>query len=182
MKERILAKRLGKSCHVSPLRYKFKRLMQKYPAPHSDCVEDWLIDVANARGARIITRPDSELDEFIPPDVNTLYIEELIVGVCQLQCLDRPQMLRLAAQFISRGGVNLQRLFLLSEQERTEPVLKELARQALKVNKSHLIWKEIFARYKGAPELNDSLLHWTRLSEPVMTKGMLNASRWRLVK
>ncbi len=50
--------------------------MQKYPAPHSDRVDDWLIDVANARGARIIMRPDSKLDEFLPPDAGILFIEE----------------------------------------------------------------------------------------------------------
>ncbi len=182
MKEQILAKRLGKSWHASPLRYKFRRLQEKYPAPHSNCVEDWLIDVANARGVRIIMRPDSRLEEFTPPDINILSLEELIVGICQLQCLDRPQMLRLAAQFISRGVVDLKMLFLVAERERVEPILKELARQALKVDKTHRSWNEIHTRYKDTPPPRDTLLHWTRLAEPVLKKGMLNASHWRLVK
>jgi len=181
MESNILAKRLGLTSHLSPLRYKIKRLAEKYPAPHSSCVEDWLVDVGNARGARIVVRPCSELKHFIAPPRDTLSDEELIVSICQLQCLDRPQMIRLAAQLISRGEIEVKTLFLTARRERVEPVLKELANQALKVDAHHPVWKKIEDRYKNVKPLRDSLLHWTRLAEPVMRNGRVNASYWQLV-
>ncbi len=181
MKKGILAERLGLTYHVSPLRYKIKALSEKYPADHSDCIEDWLIDVSNSRGACIVFRPNNKIKKFNAPTVAQLTNEELIVSICQLQCLDYPQMIRLAAQLISRGEITLKSLFLIAERERVEPVLKELANQALKVDKNHSVWKKIHEKYKDVRPLKDSLLHWTRLAEPVMKDGMVNASHWRLV-
>ncbi len=102
-----LAHRLGKTTHVSSLRIKLKRIAKKYPLPDARCFEDWLLEVANARGARIVSRPNSALGKFVPPDGDLVSNEELITGICQLQCLDFPQMLRVAAQLISRGAFEL---------------------------------------------------------------------------
>ena len=181
MKEFILANRLGLTSHVSPLRYKIKALSEKYPSYKSNCIEDWLIDVGNARGARIVVRPVGGRKKFNAPTHAQLTDEEIIVSVCQLQCLDRPQMIRLAAQLISRGKIQLKSLFLIAKRERVEPILKELANQALKVDKTHHKWKRIHDQYRNVCPLKDSLLHWTRLAEPVMKNGMVNASHWRLV-
>ena len=107
--------------------------------------------------------------------------EELVVALCQLNSLDRPQILRLAAQMISRGGLNLELLRKAALRERAEPVLAELARQALKVQPDHRSWSAIRDLFPDQPALREPLLHWTRLAEPIMKKGKPNAAGWRLV-
>ncbi len=167
--------------HVSPLRFKLKRLAAQFPVQDANCLEDWLIDMANARGARIVQRAIQDKGTTILPAESLLTNEELIVGICQLQCLDRPQMLRLAAQLISRGVVQLSRLTYLAVQERTGSVLAELARQSLKVDSSHSGWRFLADAFQHEPPLKEPLLHWTRLAEPVMKDGRCNAEGWKLV-
>jgi hypothetical protein len=175
-----LADRLGMTVHVSVLRLKLEQLQADYPSPTASCVEDWLIDLANARGARIVMRPVAT-GPFAPPATDVLSNEELVVGICQLQCLDRPQMLRLAAQLISRGAVDLRCLCHLARQERVTRILADLARQALRVDPQHPAWQTLNETFGGEPRLRDTLLHWTRLAEPLMQNGRCNAAAWKLV-
>ena len=179
--ERTLAERLGMTRHVSPLRRRVERLALQWPAPDARCVEDWLVEVANARGARIVVRPGGPAPGFRPPDPGVLSNEELVVALCQPNCLDRPQILRLAAQLISRGAIYPAALRLTAARERAEPVLAELARQALKVDPQHAIWREIARNCRSSRPLREPILHWTRLAEPVMKNGRCNAASWRLV-
>jgi hypothetical protein len=180
-KKEILARRLGKTVSVSPLRFKLKRLAAQFPVAQAEGLEDWLIDLANARGARIVIRDiDGQHDAPLPND-QLVTSEELVVGLCQLQSLDRPQILRLAAQLISRGDVRFQRLKHLAEQERIGCILAELAIQALRVDPTHLLWRSIQEAFQHERPLKERLLHWTRLAEPVMQHGRCNAERWRLV-
>jgi len=176
-----LAHRMGKTTHVSPLRIKLKMMAEKYPLPDARCFEDWLLEVANARGARIVFRPNSAFGKFVPPDEDLVSNEELITGICQLQCLDFPQMLRLAAQLISRGAFEFRRMERLAEMERTESVLLELSNQALKVDPEHPSWTRIRRAFRHAGPLREPLLHWTRIAQPVMKNGRVNAERWELV-
>ncbi len=180
-KKNTLAHRLGKSTHVSPLRIKLTTMAEKHPLHNARCLEDWLVELANARGARIVVRPNSLLGEFIPPDPDSVSNEELITGICQLQCLDYPQMLRLASQLISRGAFEFERLRRLAEMERIEPVLLELSKQALKVDPEHPLWMKINSAFKHAGLLKEPLIHWTRIAEPVMKNGRCNAETWKLV-
>ncbi len=92
-----LAQRLGKTAHVSPLRLKLQQLSQRFPVEDGTCLEDWLIELANTRGARRVIRNSDRKIHCVFPDKELLSDEELVTGICQLQCLDRPQMLRLAA-------------------------------------------------------------------------------------
>jgi len=179
--EHVLAQRLGTTVHVSPLRIKLERLRIEFPSPSAACLEDWLVDVANERGARIVFRETRPADASVDVPHTRLVDEELIVAICQLQNLDRPQMLRLAAQLISRHAVNLKRLCHIAEQERAGIVLAELARQALKVDEEHTTWQAIAERFAHERPLRDTLLHWTRISEPVMKNGRCDAERWELV-
>jgi hypothetical protein len=181
LKSRILAQRLGKTVHISALRIKLQRLAAQFPAEGAECLEDWLIDLANARGARIVVRNTEAKSTFIAPDENLVTNAELVTGICQLQCLDRPQMLRLAAQFISRGAVNIKHLKRLAEQERIGPILAELSKQALKVDPEHHVWRMLHDAFQKERPLKGPLLHWTRLAEPVMQNGRCNAERWELV-
>lgn len=180
--EQTLAKRLGMTVHESPLRRKLLGLEQVFPSADAACLEDWLLDVANARGARIVIRRHGPGFQFQPPPLAQLSNEELVVAICQLQGLDRPQLLRLAAQLISRRAVAYAPLKLAAERERVEGVLMELARQALKVDPNHDLWGRL------ARELNDRrrlrrgpLLHWTRLAEPIPMASGCNAQGWRLI-
>ena len=138
------------------------------------------MDVANARGARVVTR-NPEPVGFAAPERGQLPDEELVVGICQLQCLDHPQMLRLAAQLISRETVDVHRLQLVARRERADRVLAELARQALRVDPTHRTWRALYDAFGSLPRLREPLLHWTRLAEPVMRNGRCNAETWRLV-
>ncbi len=69
----------------------------------------------------------------------------------------------------------------LAKMERTEPVLLELSKQALKVDPEHPSWVRIHRAFRHAGPLREPLLHWTRLAEPVMRHGRVNAERWELV-
>ena len=179
--ERTLGQRLGKTAHVSPLRFALSRLRERYPCAWARCTEDWLLATANARGACVVVPARPPDPDFIPPDQSELSNEDLVVAICQLQGLDRPQLLRLAAQFVSRRVVDVDRLRLVAERERVEPVLAELARQALKVDPEHPTWQTLHDVFRNVRPLTEPLLHWTRLAEPVMRNGRCNAEAWRLV-
>jgi len=176
-----LAARLGKTVHISPLQMKAERLRRRFPCESAECLEDWLVAVANARGARAVVLPRNPGPAFEAPPVADLTDEELVVSICQLQRLDRPQMLRLAAQLVSREAVAAGALLLIARRERVEPVLAELSRQALRVDPNHVLWRRIRAAFGGERELRAPLLHWTRLAEPVMRNRQCNAASWRLV-
>jgi hypothetical protein len=179
--EPILAERLGLSVHVSALRIKIGTLIERYPSPTSVCVEDWLLDVANRRGARIVFRDPPAPAGFRPPPENELSTEELVVAVCQLQGRDRPQLLRLAAQLISRGKLDLVALRRVATRERAGSVLKAMADEALKVAPGDSSWSFLGRVFALSPRPRDVVIHWTRLAEPVMTGGRVNAGSWRLV-
>ncbi len=177
-----LADRLGVTTHVSSLRYKLRSLQKKHPSKGAQCLEDWLIDVANARGANVISREcPQDAEPFTPPCEQELSNSELIVAICQPHCLDRPQMLRLAAQLVSRRAVDIQDLVRTARRERCGRILREMARQALKVDPRHEAWQEIERAFAHERELREPVIHWTRLAWPVMRNGRCNASEWRLV-
>jgi hypothetical protein len=183
-KEGTLASRLGVTTHVSPLRIKLRRVMETYPVADASTLEDWLLDLANARGVTVVSR---SLDKLGPPGTpfpgpDEVSNAELAVAICQAQSLDRPQWLRAAAQLIARGDIPLPELLLMARRERVERILAELARQSLKVDPDHAAWKAIDAAFGDLPPLRDSLVHWTRLAEPVMAPGKPNAARWELVR
>lgn len=180
MSEEItLAKRLGRTCHVSPLRMKLDRLWRQNRGS-TEVLEDWLVDVANSRGARIVTRK-SPANLVRHPDPSELTNEGLVVGLLLSQNRDRPQMLRLAAQLISRQAVNFGELAWLATCERTGFALAELARQACKVEPSHPLWRRIREKFAAEKPPKSPLIHFTRLAQPVMKNGRVNADKWVLV-
>ena len=176
-----LGARLGLTVHVSALRIRLESLMKRYPSVTAACMEDWLLDVANRRGARIVVREPPAPDSFTPPPPEALTQEELVVTICQLQGLDRPQLLRLAAQLISRGNLDFTTLARISRRERVEPVLGAMAKEALKVAPDHPGWSFLAKAFASAARPHDVVIHWTRLAEPVMAHGKVNAEKWRLV-
>ena len=176
-----LGVRLGLAIHVSPLRIRLKKVAERFLLSGAGCLEDWLLDVANARGARIVVREPAAGAVFDPPSPEEISNEELVVAICQLQGADRPQLLRLAAQLISRGAVDLLELKRLAVRERVGSVLCAMAREALKVDPNHPGWKLLGEVFAAAPKPRDVVLHWTRLAEPVMAGGRCNAESWRLV-
>ena len=179
--EPSLARRLGLTTHVSPLRYKAEQLRLAFTSAGAAVLEDWLVDVANARGARIVTRPQGIPQAFVPPPVEVFSNEELVVCLCQAQCLDRPQMLRLPAQLISAGAVDARKLVRVARRERAERLLAELARLALRVDPRHPTWTQICDLLGHPPRLRQPLLHWTRLADPVPHRGLCDGRSWRLV-
>jgi len=50
-RETMLAVRPGKTVHVSPLQFQLEVLSKQFPCEGAACLEDWLVAVANARGA-----------------------------------------------------------------------------------------------------------------------------------
>lgn len=174
-----LAKRLGQACHVSPLRMKLLRLWKCNPGS-TEVLEDWLIDLANSRGARIVTRNDLA-NALECPTLNVLPNEELVTGLLLPQNRDRPQMLRLAAQLISRKAVDFSELTWLATRERIEFILAELARQACNVEPRHPLWRQIEKKFATRNPLRSPLVHYTRLAQPVMKNGRVNVEKWVLV-
>ena len=176
-----LADRMGVTVHESPLRFKIRRLMRLYRAPASCSIEDWLIELANRRGARVVFRPDSMPPTVRFPGSEELTEEELVVALCQMNCLDRPQMLRLAAQMISRNECDSGKLLRLMRMERATRVFKQLAKQALKVDSAHPAWLALQNALRNERELSQPLLHWTRLAEPLFAPRTANPIGWKLV-
>jgi len=176
----ILGVRLGLSMHVSPLRFRLIALARRFPSADAECFEDWLLDVANSRGARIVVRDHVPGVSFVPPPVETISNEEVVVAICQLQGADRPQLLRLAAQLISRDAVNVSALIRLAVRERAGSVLGAMAREALHVTE-HPAWHALADAFVTAPRPRDVVIHWTRLAQPIMADGRCNAASWRLV-
>lgn len=141
------------------------------------------MDVAHARGARVVCRMDVDAANFMAPSPDVFPNEELVVAICALCREDQPQRLRLAAQLVSRGAVNVDRLILMARRERTDVVLGELARQALKVEPGHEVWRRIAAAFPSRRALRSPVAHWQRLAWPVMKTGCrANAQRWELVR
>src|ERR1035437_3938011 len=130
--QHTLGSRLGLTVHVSALRIRLETLRQRYASATAACLEDWLLDVANRRGARIVVREPPAPDSFTPPPPEEFAQEELVVAICQLQGQDRPQLLRLAAQLISRGELDFTALARAARRERVGPVLNAMAKEALK--------------------------------------------------
>ncbi|MCG2661232.1 MAG: hypothetical protein L6437_13425 [Kiritimatiellae bacterium] len=176
-----LAQRLGVTVHVSPLRFRLERLMREYPSPGAQCLEDWLLDVANARGAQFVTRWPPASPDFMPPPPAALSNEDLVVAICQPHNLDRPQVLRAAAQLISSQTVNAEILLSTARRERAELVLAELARQALHVAPEHPVWRALNGALAHVLAPRDPILHWTRLAVPIPDERGCNAKAWKLV-
>ena len=176
-----LAQRLGVTVHVSALRIRLADLMRAYPSTGVQCAEDWLLDVANARGARFVTRWPLASADFVPPPLSLLSNEELVVAICQPHNLDRPQMLRAAAQLVSMQAVNAEILLATARRERAELVLAELARQAVHVAPEHSVWRVLTEALKRVALPRDPILHWTRLAVPIPNKQGYNAVGWKLV-
>jgi len=182
LQEQTLSRRLGLTAHVSPLDYQVRALAQAYPSATAATIEDWLVDVANARGAKIVQRQPPADPTFLPPPETELSTEELVAAICLLQRRDRPQMLRLAAQFITRAAVDLPRLIRLARRERIELVLGEMARQALRVDGRHPAWLAITNAFPPGRPLRSPIIHWQRLAWPIMATRGGRVERWHLVK
>lgn len=140
------------------------------------------MEVAHARGARVVRRMEGVSTGFTAPAPDVFPNEELVVAICELQRVDQPQLLRLAAQLVSRGAVNVERLLLLARRERADVVLGELARQALNVEPGHATWLRIVEAFPSRRPLRSPVVHWQRLAWPVMEKRRVNAQRWELVR
>jgi hypothetical protein len=176
-----LARRLGVTVHVSPLRMRLRRLMAEHPSVGAACVEDWLLDVAQARGVRSVTRGLQPPAGFRPPALAELSTEELVAAITQPQNLDRPQILRAAAELVSRGAVEPSVLAEIACRERADRVLAELARQALHVEPAHSVWRMLADALGDAQPLRSPLLHWTRIAFPVPDERGVCRGTWRLV-
>lgn len=150
-------------------------------ADKSGSIEDWLVALANHRGFRVVFAGNQLINENILPSKNDFTDEELVVALCLLQCSDRPQILRLAAQCISRGDINEDRLFRLIQMERVGPILKELANQALHVDPGHVAWNHIANRLDNERAMRGPIIHWSRLAEPIFAARSAKNIGWKLV-
>jgi hypothetical protein len=176
-----LADRLGTPTHCSVLRYRLSTLSLRYPSQGAGCLEDWLLDVANARGAGFVLRYPPAAPDFRPPGLAELTNEDLVVAILQPHNLDRPQMIRAAAQLISQAAVEPSRLLGSARRERADRVLADLARSAVRVEPAHRIWSVLAHALANQRPLRAPILHWTRLAVPVPDARGCNAQAWRLV-
>jgi hypothetical protein len=49
------------------------------------------------------------------------------------------------------------------------------------VEPNHKVWQDVMRAFAEERPLRDTLIHWTRLAEPIMAFGKPNAQGWRLV-
>lgn len=173
-----LANRLGLTYHRSPLLMRVRRLMKDFPTGTDEPL-GWLLDVANGRGLRIVSRSGFAGTAVIPCE-ELFSCEELAVALCLLEHPDELQPLRVTAQMISAAELKRPRLERLIVCERVQPVLADMAHQALKVAPDHSEWKWV-AQVCGPPQQGTPLLHWTRLAEPVPGSLPVASGSWRLV-
>ncbi len=172
---------MGTTTHESSLRYKIKRLMRN-ESLDNESIEDWLVDVANDRGARVVFRATGGVRENRKfPGQEEFSNEELVVALCQLNCADRPQILRLASQLISGMELKLNDLLRLAVMERASRVVKDIAEQALKVDPKHPAWVFLNQSLQKETKLAEPLLHWTRLAEPLFAPHSTKNIGWKLV-
>lgn len=176
-----LAKRLGCTVHISPLEMKLRRMRLKYSNSSGDTLDEWLVDICNARGYYAIFRPGVKVAEYDYPGESELMDEELAASLLLLSRVDEPRILRLASQIISRAEIYPATFSRLVEIERLQRQVKMLARQALKVSPHHSTWASIYKRFQDASDFSDSLIHWTRLAEPQMEPGKVGAKTWNLI-
>jgi hypothetical protein len=176
-----LADRLGTPVHCSALRYRAAALALRYPSAGAACLEDWLLDVANFRGACFVVRHPPAAPDFHPPGLAELDNEDLVVALLQPHNLDRPQMLRAAAQLISQDSVDPPRLLHAARREGADRVLADLARSAVRVEPAHATWSVLARALATCRPLRQPILHWTRLAVPVPDARGCNAQTWRLV-
>ena len=177
-----LAARLGLTVNVSPLRMKARRLRVAYPSRTAETLEEWLVDVANARGFRAIFREPGPDQAFVPPPRGEMGDEELAACLCLPSNADQPHILRPAAQMISRGELDVTTLLRLARLERLHSIFGALAEAALEIDPRHVLWSHLKqACAPAAPRLRENPLHKTRIAEPVMAFGKPNAQTWKLV-
>ena len=155
--EGTLAARLGMTVHVSPLLMNLRSWLRSVGIDMP--VEDWLLRVANQRGFAVVV-PVTEAEASVPdPGTSRFSNEELATAILWAGLRDRPQLLRLAAQIISRGQIDVDRLLRLGRLERTERMLRALAESALYVEPDHPVWKRVYEGVFGQKPLADVLLH-----------------------
>lgn len=174
-----LAQRLGITAPASVLLRKLRRLQGEFPAGDTKGLETWLVELANARGFSAIQRRPMPLPAWI--DETLVSNEELAVALMHPALADEPQVLRLAAQMISRGRLNPVALLRLAEMECGSRILLSLAQQALKASPSHKGWLQIADHLRNQVPLPENVIHWTRLAEPVMKPRGPHNGEWRLV-
>ena len=117
-----LACKLGDVPHVSGL---LRRVAQLSGA--GECVADWLLKVAIARGTNHYQR---NFDPTLPADLPAICDEEIGVALCLGQNPYHLDALRVTAQFLSSPRINAARLCRLAEQERRDLVLLHIAQGA----------------------------------------------------
>jgi len=174
-----MAQRLGITAPASGLLWKLRRLRREHPVEEAQDLESWLVELAHSRGFHVLQRRPIAWPETI--SVGNLSNEELAIAFIHPALRDEPQLLRPAAQMISRGAIDLPKLLLLSKRECASRILANLAIQALKAAPSHPGWIAISKELQPAAPLRENVIHWTRLAEPVMKPRGPHNGEWRLV-
>ena len=179
MNPQTLAQRLGITAPASVLLWKLRRLRQEHPVADAGDLESWLVELAHSRGFQAIQRRSVALYFAISSD--TLSNEELVIALLHPALRDEPQLMRPAAQIVSRGAIDIRKLTAVAEQESATRILANLAKQALKAAPSHSGWNAISTHLESAGPLRENLIHWSRLAEPVMNPRGPHNGEWRLV-
>lgn len=157
---------LGITAPVSPLLIETWRLKREQPGWASRLVSNWLLALANARGFHAAV-PSAALPDVRDPGVGQISNEALAMSLMHPSAEDRPRLLRLATQVISRGTLREAVLLRVARMERAGRILAELARLALKVDPDHRVWQRIAAELKSERPFCTPLIDWTRLAEPI---------------
>jgi hypothetical protein len=178
---RTLAARLGMTVHQSPLRFALERIRAQSRLAEAS-LGDWLLVIANSRGAHVVSLERSKAQLALLPPVEVVSNEDLVGGLCLTVLEDRPHLLRPAAQLISRGVVDVARLKRIALRERLEAVLGSMAREALRIDPAHQAWQQLATAFPQRPPREEPVIHRTRLARPIFINGRPNVATWELEK
>lgn len=179
MNPQTLAQRLGITAPCSVLLWKLRRLRREFPVADAGDLESWLVELAHSRGFHAIQRRTEALS--FPITLEQLCNEELAVALLHPSLRDEPQLMRPAAQIISRGVVDAAKLTAIAEQASASRILANLAMQAMKAAPAHAVWNSVSVALENAAPLRENVIHWTRLAEPVMKPRGPHNGEWRLI-
>lgn len=167
-----LARKLGDTAHVSGLAIRLARL-----SGTRERLPEWLLKVAVERGARHYAR---DFDPSLPQDRPAISDEEIGIALCLAQHPYRLDTLRAASQLLSSPRVDPQRLLLLAEMERVEPVLLHIAAACARVDETLEPWATLRLRLHPRRTVRtDALPHWTRFAIlPGLTRDGYSPPQW----
>ena len=151
-----LARAMGDVTHASPLLRKVREISEL----SGEDLQQWLLKCAVQRGAGHYRR---SFPQHLPPDDKRLTDEELGVALCLGHHAYDSHLIRAAAQLLSSGRVDPEKLVRLATLERCESVLLHIADASARLDATRQPWAYLRAHLSDRNRRGAKALpHWSR--------------------